>query len=340
MDRAPRPDPASQPAEPALPTPPALACVILAHTDPEHVHRLIAALDPFPVFLHIDARVSPTVASAMTAGLPHRVTLLPRIDTGWARWENVAAEVAGYRAALATTGASHIALLTGTDYPLASSTEIAELLAAHRGRSMALIHPFPHPHWGQNGGYSRLRYRHWAFGKRMLRLPLPRRIPAGVVPAGGSQLKVLARGHARAVVDVLDAEPRLVRFWRRSWIPDETFIPTVLSTPRFVPDFAAGNVATDLWWIGWDNTARKSPPWLGSDHIPAVLARRRWAAQLLPNLFARKFSTAHSGEILDAIDAQRARPASPASASPTAQDSARSVAAPDSARSVAAGDPA
>ncbi|MBC7442011.1 MAG: hypothetical protein H7311_05765, partial [Ramlibacter sp.] len=59
-------------------------------------------------------------------------------------------------------------------------------------------------------------------------------------------------------------------------------------------------------------------------HIPAVLARRRGAAQLLPNLFARKFSTAHSGEILDAIDAQRARPASP-----EAQGSARPVTAGD-----------
>src|SRR6478609_4546560 len=87
-----------------------LACVILAHTDPVHVKRLTAALDPFPVFLHCDAGTPDDVFATMTSGLPERVVVLDRLDTGWAKWENVAAELAGYRAALQMTDATHVAL--------------------------------------------------------------------------------------------------------------------------------------------------------------------------------------------------------------------------------------
>src|SRR3954454_16524877 len=89
-----------------------LACVVLAHTDPEQVRRLVTALAPFPVFLHCDARTPDDVFARMTTDLPDRVRLMPRRRTAWARWENVAAELDGYRAALVDTDASHVAVLT------------------------------------------------------------------------------------------------------------------------------------------------------------------------------------------------------------------------------------
>ena len=56
-----------------------LACVVLAHADPIHVRRLVAALEPFPVYLHCDSRTSPSVYAEMTDGLPSRC---PGICTG------------------------------------------------------------------------------------------------------------------------------------------------------------------------------------------------------------------------------------------------------------------
>ncbi|ARC57764.1 hypothetical protein AS850_11840 [Frondihabitans sp. 762G35] len=283
--------------------PPALlACVILAHTDPTHVKRLVVALDPFPVFLHCDPSTPDDVFREMTEDLPERVVVLPRVRTGWARWENVEAELQGYRAALAATEATHVAVLTGTDYPLASTAEIAALLDDHRGVSFALLDPMPHPEWGRSGGFDRLRFRHWAWRKRMIRLPVPRRLPRDVTFAGGSQLKVLAREHVAQVLEAVDANPALVAFWRRSWVADETFVPSILHTPRFVPGWAAEHVRATLWWIGWDGTRRKSPPWLTLEHTDAVLSRRSAAEQDLPHFFARKFSTSESSALLDRID--------------------------------------
>src|SRR5688572_24210083 len=104
--------------------PPVLACVILAHTDPTHVRRLIDALAPFPVVLHCDRSTPAHVFADMTRDLPDRCVVLERQSTGWAKWENVSAELEGFRAALAT-GATHVAVLTGSDYPLASTAHIA-----------------------------------------------------------------------------------------------------------------------------------------------------------------------------------------------------------------------
>ncbi|WP_423919445.1 beta-1,6-N-acetylglucosaminyltransferase [Frigoribacterium sp. 2-23] len=278
-----------------------LACVVLAHADPTHLHRLVDALDPFPVFVHCDARTPDEVYDAMADGLPARARMMSRLRTGWARFENVEAEIEGYRLALETTDVTHVALLTGSDYPIASSVEIAELLAEHVGESFAYLHALPHPEW-RAGGYGRLRYRHWAWNKRMLRLPVPRRLPTGVVFAGGSQLKVLARHHAQAVVDAYDQNPDLVAFWRRSWVADETFVASILKTPRFVPHWEDELVTTSLWFIGWDGRRRKSPPWLTTEAVPALLTRRTDPRIPTDHVFARKFTTGTTDDVLDVLD--------------------------------------
>lgn len=278
------------------------ACVILAHADPVHLRRLIDALEPFPIFLHIDARTSDATFDAMTENLPARCRLLQRRVTGWAQWGLVEAELDGYREALRSTDATHIGLFSGSDYPLASTEVISKLLDEHLNESFAVVNELPYPAWGRTGGLSRLRYRHWAFRKHMLRLPIPRRVPRDIRLAGGSQSKVLAREHAAAVIRAVDQHEELVRFWRRTWVPDETFVYSVLNSPRFAQDWKRQLVPANLWWIGWSATRRKSPPWLNVEHRDILLRRRTSEDQQIPFLFARKFSTEFSTPILDAID--------------------------------------
>jgi hypothetical protein len=279
-----------------------LACVVLAHADPAHTRRLVAALDPWPVFLHCDSRTPPAVFAAMTSDLPDRVTVLPRRPTPWGSWGAVLAEVEGYRAALATTSVSHVALLTGSDYPVVSPAVLREDLAALPGRSITESRPLPLPQWGHGGGMWRLRYRFWPWGKRMLVLPVPRRLPTDVVPAGGSQLKVLARQDAEAVVRAVDTRPDLTGFWRRTWIPDETFVHSVLHSPTLVPDFAFRQVPGMAWYIRWDGAPRKSPPWLTRADLPDLHRIRAAQPQGAPILFARKFSSTVEPGVLDEID--------------------------------------
>jgi hypothetical protein len=287
--------------EAALPVRSNLACVVLAHTDPRHLQRLAAALAPFRVYLHCDVTTSGEVYDEMLAGLPPNCETLPRIRTGWARWENVEAELSGYRAALRDESITHVALLTGSDYPLAATDEIVEFLGGHAGRSIVRYRALPVPEWGWSGGIARLRYPHKAYRKHMLRFPIPRRIPGDVVPTGGSQVKVLAREHVKALLDVVDTRPDLVAFWRRTWIADETFVGTILNSPRLVAGFPEQHVNEDLWWIGWTGGRQKSPPWLRAQDLQRLVAARR-RTDAVPALFARKFSTSVDTGVLDEID--------------------------------------
>ncbi|MBA8792643.1 hypothetical protein FHX74_000237 [Friedmanniella endophytica] len=290
-----------------------VACLVLAHGDAPQVLRLRSALAPMPVLLHCDARTDPAVFAAMTEGLEPSAVVTPRQVCEWAGFGLVEAELAGYRRFLETTEAGHLVVLSGADYPLHPAAAVADWIVGTGGRSVAELWPLPFPAWGRSGGLARLRYRHWAWRKHMLRLPVPRRIPADVSPSGASVWKIISRAHARAVVDLVDARPDLVAFWRRSWCADETFVPTLLRSPISGVDWENESINEAAWWIGWDGTRQKSPPTLTAGHFDRLEAAARGVdperPRTVPALFARKVSSTVSGPLLDRIDAELRDPA-------------------------------
>lgn len=273
------------------------AVVVLAHDKPNHLHRLLAALDPLPVFLHIDAGTSAGLHEAMTTRLPDRVRLLPRLRTGWGRLDLVRAELEGYRAALAHTDAGHVALVTGADYPLASTGAIRERLAAHPACTFLDVHRLPYKYWGAFGGYERFVLRHSIRRGRRIASPLPRRWPRDLRPTGGSQLKILARGDAAALLSVMDTRPDLWAYFAGVWIPDETVVPSLLCSPRLGMHTRFAQ-SPPLWHIGWPKAATPSPDWLDSADLPGLVA-----AASAPDgaLFARKFGD-EADELVGLID--------------------------------------
>ena len=283
-----------------------LACIILAHDDPPHVRRLIRALDPFRIYLHCDARTRDPIFRAMTQDLPDRVQVLERVPTPWASWGLVAAELAGYRAWLAEGGTGHVALLSGSDYPVASSAAIRDVLNQHLHFSLAESRMLPIPAWGRDGGFWRVRYPFRPWRRRALFLPIRRALPAGVSLAGGSQFKILARRHVAALMAAVDAHPHLAARFRRTWVPDETFVHSMLNTNAFVPGFRSELVSQSPWFTKWQNAGRtKSPCWLTMEDVPAIRAARTQRRDR-PLLFARKFSSRINDIVVEEIDRLRA----------------------------------
>lgn len=272
-----------------------LAYVQLAHADPAHTRRLVAAVAPSPVVLHCDARTDDATYAAMIE--PPTVVPVPRRPTPWASAEAAFAGLDAIRTALRLPGWEHLIVLQGSDYPLRGNDDLATEIGRHRGRTVTASRPLPRPEW-RGGGFGRLRYRHWVLGKRMLRLPVPRRLPAGLVPAGGSVNMVLAREHAALVVVLADRRPELARFWRRSWGADETFVQTLLHTALCEAGRTDEIDTASLWYTDWSGGG-KSPAWLTEDHLERL---RSAATSDPPALFARKFATGRSGHLLDQID--------------------------------------
>lgn len=288
--------PACSPSDPAV--------IILAHDKPAHLARLIAALSPLRVYLHIDAQVPDALHEQMTAGLPERVELLRRVSTSWGGFGLVQAELAGYARALQETTASHVILLSGSDYPLAGVDVIRATLAAYPEQSFTSFVRLPNPEWAPYYGYDRFYFRQRAWRKHRLFNPIPRRLPQGLTPAGGWQWKILARSHAIRVLDVLRARPDIADFFRSAWIPDEVLIPSVLTSSAFSPDWRAEAVPGEfVYHFDWGRIAGKKPPksprWLGEEDLEILTARRCESSP--PALFARKFGEG-SERVLDRID--------------------------------------
>lgn len=214
----------------------------------------------------------------------------------------VEAELLGYRMALTETQASHVILATGADYPLANVERIVAQLAPDPTRSYAEIAPLPIQEWGVLRGYDRLMFRHRAWRRRRLAWPIPRRIPRVLSPGGGAQTRILTRRHAQLVLDVLDEQPHLLRFFRSCWTPDEVMIPTLLLSERFGARWSEeGSSLPHPWYIDWGATPAKNPEWLGLGGLDALRAAAFRPG--VPALFARKFAE-DSDDLLAAIDAE------------------------------------
>jgi hypothetical protein len=281
--------------------------VILAHTDPDMVGRVINALRGADIFLHCDARTPDDVARAMVPANARRVHLLPRRRTALASWGLVEAELAGLEAALSHSSAEQIAVMSGSCYPLASLEAIETALASNRNRSFFELHEIPrmgwHAPWAQDGGMWRFEHRFLTVNGVRINvggrpIPIwPRRVPSDLMLHGGAQWKVYARKHASALLSALNDRPALRRYWRGVFIPDESCAASILKSPAIVGDVATEVLNHPLWLIRWpDGRAVPHPCWLTLEDSELITAAAHGG-----KLFARKIGSSES-ELLQFID--------------------------------------
>lgn len=303
-----------------------LAAVILAHRDPAHVRRLIGALTDVPVVLHCDSKSSDAVAGEMVRGWGSRVHALPRRSGTLSSWSLMRIELEGLRAALAQSSADHIAVMSGADYPLLGVEDLHRRLIPWAGRSYLFSAEIPYDSWSvprhPDGGAWRFRHRFLTRHDDLItvrgipaRLPWRRPIPAGQELRASHAWKILSRDDAERLLTVVDTRPDIVRFWRSTFIPEESFVASVLSSPAI-----AGGEAVPLchripWFMRWSERGSHHPEWLVErDWEPLSEAMQAPPAapdDLLPvdaprpqPMFARKFASDRSAALLDRIDAE------------------------------------
>jgi hypothetical protein len=277
--------------------------IIAAHTLPEQLVRLVGRLrnDDARFFIHLDSRAPREVAAVVDRELGDAddVEMLPRQRCQWGAFSQLEVTLAGIGALLAhSERIEYGVLLTGQDYPLRSPREIEETLAAAEGASYLTV-------WPARGRFlDRVRYRHW-FGSlagrrvrvphRYLPLKIPRPLPGGLEPFTGTPHWCLARAALERVGEIARERPELVRSFRFTAHPDESFFQTVLmASPlaRTIED-------DDLRYIDHPG-GDASPRVLTTGDLDAMLASRA--------LFARKFDTRVDSRVLDELDARIAAP--------------------------------
>jgi hypothetical protein len=277
--------------------------LIRAHTAPEHLTRLVERLDDGDVrfYVHVNRLTDDQVFDAMRAQLAGRehVVWLPRVACRWGGFSLLQATLVGIEGILASGDLpDHALLLSGQDYPLKPPAEIRAHLDDRQGRNLLHHFQLPAQEWaGEGGGLNRLRYPYFErirYKTRLLRLPLPRRLPDGLEPYGGMALWALTGETLAWLMRFLAERPDVPRFFRHTKMPDETFFQTVLlSSPL------AGTVDNELLhYLDWSS---------GSAHPATLRAADLPKLRASGMLFARKFDAAVDSEILDLLDAEPAR---------------------------------
>jgi phage gpG-like protein len=291
-----------------------VAVVILAHNDPQHVRRLIGALPDLPIFLHCDAKTPREVAAAMHTGLPSRVFSVASAPTSLASWSLVEAELRGLRKALARTAARHIVIASGADYPLVGVQELADGLERWGDRSYIRNARIPYRPWdtlrNPDGGLWRFQHRFLLRRNQIvyvrgvpLRSPFHRGIPDDLRLRASSQWKIYSRRDAELLLTAVERRPDLIRFWRTTLVPEESFVASMLASPAVTGEEPLARCRTDAWYINWARNDSPHPEWLVEADFP-LLEQRSRAGAAAPTWFARKFSTTESGPLLDRIDAE------------------------------------
>ena len=222
-----------------------IAYILLCHKDPEAIiqqaNRLTAVGDYMAI--HFDARAKASDYRKIREALddnPNVAFAHTRIKCGWGEWSLVQASLNAVEAAIdAFPRATHFYMLSG-DCMAIKTAEYAHRFLDDNDCDFIESFDYFDSDWIKTGWKEeRLIYRHYlnerknkrlfyAMYEAQKRLGLKRDIPADIQIQIGSQWWCLRRRTVEAVLDFIHRRPDVARFFRTTWIPDETFFQTLV----------------------------------------------------------------------------------------------------------------
>jgi hypothetical protein len=228
-----------------------IAFLLLCHKDPAGIAaqaRRLSAAGDF-VAIHFDARASAAdyrVLREAVGGDRAIAFAKKRVKCGWGEWSLVEATLSALSTALESfPAATHFYMLSG-DCMTIKSAEYAHEYLDRASADYIESFDFYDSGWIKTGPHEeRLAYRHYFNERKRKRLfyaslelqkkvGLKRNVPAGIRMMIGSQWWCLRRRTVEAVLDFCRKRRDVVRFFRTTWIPDETFFQTLVA--HLVPE--------------------------------------------------------------------------------------------------------
>ena len=270
-----------------------IAYILLCHKNVdaiiEQTRQLTAAGDA--VAIHFDARSPRAEFERLKAGLSGNENVVlakRRVKCGWGEWSLVEATLSCLTSAVdAYPKATHFYLMSGDCMPI-KTAEHTHAFIEERDKDFIESFDFFESDWIKTGfKEERLAYRHWFNERNQAKLfyvsynlqrslGIKRSPPLDLQMMIGSQWWCLRRVTVEAILEFIDARPDVIRFFRTTWIPDETFFQTLVR--HVVPETEIENrTLTFLMFSDYG-----MPVTFYNDHHDMLLAQ--------DYLFARKIS--------------------------------------------------
>ena len=221
-----------------------IAYILLCHKNVEAIvaqaEYLTAEGDA--VAIHFDKNAPQAGYAELVKRLANNpnVTFARRIRCGWGEWSLVEATLETLKSAVAAfPDAEHFYLISGDCMPIKSAEYIHSQLAASDQDFIESVDFFASD-WIRTGfREERLIYRHW-FNERsqawlfyasyylQSKLGITRSTPKDLRMMIGSQWWCLRRKTVTQILAFIKKRPDVVKFFRTTWIPDETFFQTLV----------------------------------------------------------------------------------------------------------------
>jgi len=310
--------------------------IILAHTNPDQVKRLITVLDSpsCRFYLHIDLNsdILPFKQALQTFPNVFFLTDNQRRRGAWGHISIVEGTINALRQIIADNRTGYCVLLSGQDYPLKSNEYITSYFTKHAGTNFISAYPMPRKEWHTHGGMGRLNvykidrsykrseyailhsfwnkefYRiktlrdikglFWAGKFRFLfKLFKKRKFPAYLKPYGGDQWWALPMSTVKAVLAFLDEHPDYLKYHQDSLMPDEIFFQSIIMSLAQT-NLNAWQLAPSLTYVNWERENVPLPVTFKASDYPEL------EKQPDTKLFARKFDATRDATILNLLDQQ------------------------------------
>lgn len=278
-----------------------VAHLILAHRSPASVSRLVGRIShaDAKTFIHIDKKVSIAPFIERVGAIENTFFITKRTEVTWGTYSMVRATLEAFKEILSRKDEQYdfINLLSEADYPLKNAADVHAFLDNHVGKSFVEMQFNDSPWWVE--AQQKIRKYHLAdypfrgkyFVENVINRILPaRHIPLGMVFTGRSQWMTLSTAHIRHVLSVIHDHPRIARFFKHTWGPDEFFFQTILYNSVHKKELVNDN----LRYIDW-TAGNMSPKILSCDDLDQLKQSEK--------LYGRKFDSESDSEVLDAIDA-------------------------------------
>lgn len=280
--------------------------LIQAHKDIEQLNALVETLrdDDFLVYVNLDRKCALDPATVH----PFARLVRERVDVHWGTFSQVQAVLNSLRQIVAEVPAfDKLLFLSAQDFPLLSNDALKRALAALSGRELldtVAIGAAP-GQWAADYRYqyfypeqaTRGRRIACAIANRLMRAGgLKRRLPEGLQPWGGSSWWALSRACVSMLLERVEREPGLARFFRKVACPDEMFFQTlVMNSP-----FRERVLGKNFRYVQWPENGARNPKVLEEGDFDRIAASgahfcrkldSRTSAALLPRLLALRGGT-------------------------------------------------
>ena len=220
-----------------------LGFVMLAHTALDRAGQVARHLAETgaPVVIHVDRRTPQAEFHRLVEQVSdvRSIQFAPRLRCDWGTWTLVRATRGAAEMLLdLAPEIGHVALVSGACLPIKPVAELETFLAGHPDTDFIESVTIEEVPWAKDGlGEERFTMTFpfsWKRQKRLFdlwvglqrRFGLRRAIPEGLTPHMGSQWWCLTARTLRAVLDDPDRD-RLDAYFRRVWIPDESYFATL-----------------------------------------------------------------------------------------------------------------